>query len=433
MWLGLLFAMMCLALQHQQFSPVVSGENLYLPSAADANQLIEQYREKTIQCLVMGNYLRCVPRTIETLILYMHVEYLRCEDNQVEVWVLFGMIVRLALRMGYHRDASRFPRISPFQAEMRRRVWAAIIQLDIIASSHFGLPRMVKESQSDTEEPHNLLEEDIHEGLTEVPPERPATIETPIQYLIVKNRLYQVYDTISDSLISPRPSSYTEVMRLDKVLHDTYQAIPPALIMRPMTQSIMDTYDVIVRRLFLALLFHRAQCVLHRKYMIPAKTDDRYAYSRTTCIQAALKILHYQWIVDQEIQPGGRLHEPAWKISSIVKQDFLLATTVLCLDLNNDLSAVLCARSPTFNSDGQQRKEITRALEGSYQIWQRSSALSREAKRAAETLRFVLEKAQKVTAWMELEVIIPSSIGGTDSNAVPNGMHTPLLMVISLH
>jgi hypothetical protein len=60
--------------------------------------------------------------------------------------------------------------------------------------------------------------------------------------------------------------------------------------MRPMMQSIMDTSDVIVRRLFLALLFHRAQCLLHRKYMIPARTEGRYAYSRTTCIEAALKL-----------------------------------------------------------------------------------------------------------------------------------------------
>ena len=429
MWLGLLFAMMCLALQHQQFSPVVSGQNLYVPSAADANQLIAQYREKTIQCLVMDNYLRCLPRTIETLILYMNVEYLRSEDSQVEVWVLFGMIVRLALRMGYHRDASHFPRISPFQAEMRRRVWASIIQLDIVGSTHFGLPRMVKESQSDTEEPHNLLEEDIHEYMTEAPPERPATTETPIQYFVVKNRLFQLYDTISDWLISTQPSSYTEVMRFDKVLRDTYNAIPPVLIMRPMTESIMDTSAVIVRRFFLALLFHRAQCILHRKYMISARNDDRYAYSRTTCIQAALKILHYQWIVDEETQPGGRLHESAWKISSVVKQDFLLGTTVLCLDLNNDLSAVSSVRLPTNTSDDQQRKEIIRALEGSYQIWQRSSVLSREAKKAAETLRFVLEKAQKVNGWMESEVSIPSSSGGVDFQ---RGMHNPPLVVISL-
>jgi hypothetical protein len=81
--------------------------------------------------------------------------------------------------------------------------------------------------------------------------------------------------------------------------------------MRPMMQSIMDASAVIVRGLFLALLFRRAQCKLHRKYMIPARTGSRYVYSKTSCIQAALKMLHYQWVVDQEIQTGGRLHELA--------------------------------------------------------------------------------------------------------------------------
>jgi hypothetical protein len=60
----------------------------------------------------------------------------------------------------------------------------------------------------------------------EVPPERPAPTETPIQYLTVKNRLFQVYRTISDWLTSTHPSSYAEVIRLDKVLDGPYKAIP---------------------------------------------------------------------------------------------------------------------------------------------------------------------------------------------------------------
>jgi Fungal specific transcription factor domain len=63
------------------------------------------------------------------------------------------MIVRTALRMGYHRDARHSARISPFHGEMRRRAWAVIFGLDIIVSSQIGLPRMIKERQSDTAEP----------------------------------------------------------------------------------------------------------------------------------------------------------------------------------------------------------------------------------------------------------------------------------------
>lgn len=81
---------------------------------------MRKYREKIVQCLVLGRYTKSVPYTIETL-LYFTVEHFQCEDTQVGNWTLLGMIVCLAMRMGYHRDAAHSPQISPYHGEMRRR------------------------------------------------------------------------------------------------------------------------------------------------------------------------------------------------------------------------------------------------------------------------------------------------------------------------
>lgn len=315
MWLGLLFTMMCLATQFQQSSGD-QFEGVYpsfqLPQ--DPQRLVQTYREKIVQCLILGKYTKSVPYTIETLLLYFTVEHFLNKDTQIGPWILLGIIVRIAMRMGYHRDPSYSPQISPFQGEMRRRAWAMILQLDLITSSQIGLPRMIQEDQSDTGEPLNLLDDDFDEVMIHMPAPRPDTDLTPMTYIVAKNKLLSVFSKISDLATSTQPSPYSEVMRLDKILYAARLGIPPGLQLRPMAKSITDHSDVVMRRIYLALLFHKAQCVLHRKYLLIARLDNRHAYSRQSCIEAALQILQHQSTLNQHTQLGGRLYRDRWKI-----------------------------------------------------------------------------------------------------------------------
>jgi hypothetical protein len=50
------------------------------------------------------------------------------------VWALAGVVIRLAMRMGYHRDPMAYPELSALQGEMRRRIWTAMINLDALMS-----------------------------------------------------------------------------------------------------------------------------------------------------------------------------------------------------------------------------------------------------------------------------------------------------------
>lgn len=353
---------------------------------------MDRYREKLVQCLVLGRYMKCVPYTMETLLLYMHIETFRCSDSETEVWLLLGTVVRVALRMGYHRDPSHSPRITPFQAEMRRRIWAMLTILDVALSGQFGLPRIIRQPDTDTKEPSNLRDEDIDEDMTELPPARPETEPTTAQFVMVKAKLMTILGKIADLTSSSEASSYTEVMNLDKGLNDTFTRMPAGLRMRTMTQSIMDSSLLIGQRLMLILVYFKCQMNLHRKYLLPARTDITYAYSRSTCIEAAIQTLQYQQLIDQESQPGGRLLFDRWRMSSLIKAEFFLATSILCLDLDRTLM------DKNVLHQSADSKRIIETLRASYIIWRRSSDSSKEAKKAAEVLRVVLGKAQKLGA-----------------------------------
>ncbi|KAK9233794.1 fungal-specific transcription factor domain-containing protein [Lipomyces kononenkoae] len=393
-WIGLLLAVLCLATLHHRQSD-------YPQFDSDSPDVVQIYREKIIQCLVLGRYTKCPPYTLETLLLYLHIEVIKSDDAQIENWIIVGVIVRLALRMGYHRDPSHFPSISPFHAEMRRRTWAYIFQLDVLASAQFGLPRMIKQSQSDTAEPRNLKDEDLDENMQELPLPRPESDQTSVQYAVEKNKIASVYGMICDLTTSTPPPSYAEVLRLDSILNEAYSAMPQALQMRPMEKSIIDSPNVIINRLYISLLFQKSKCVLHRKYMLGARTDSRYYYSRVTCVNAALQCLQYQSLLHDETQAGGRLYNDRWKVSSIINGDFLMATSVLCLDISHDISAESLSEYQTTSVDSDLKHRVTNALEKSYPIWLQLSHSSREGQKAVEVLRVVLDKIKKASTAMD--------------------------------
>ncbi|KAG7145291.1 Equisetin cluster transcription factor eqxF like protein [Verticillium longisporum] len=90
---------------------------------------------------------------------------------------------------GYHRDPKWFPSLTPFQAEMRRRVWATVRMSDIFMSQHVALPAMIHDQDCDTELPSNVFDEDFGPETEIMPPPRPSTEPTPIAYALAKCRL----------------------------------------------------------------------------------------------------------------------------------------------------------------------------------------------------------------------------------------------------
>lgn len=62
-----------------------------------------EYRLRTVQCLITSDYTKSVDNTIETLTLYIHGEYASRPDAEVGIWVVMGIIVRLAMRKDLHK------------------------------------------------------------------------------------------------------------------------------------------------------------------------------------------------------------------------------------------------------------------------------------------------------------------------------------------
>jgi hypothetical protein len=112
------------------------------------------------------------------------------------------------------------------------------------------------------------------------------------------------------------------------------------------------------------------------------------------CIEAALKILEHQSTLHQETQPGGRLDQ--WKPSAFKKGVFLHAISVLCVELNCNITSEISSSC----ADSAIGKQISQALNASYQIWIQWNDPTREARTAVEVLSFMLSKAQTMNIRM---------------------------------
>lgn len=84
---------------------------------------VNNFQQLASSAMVLADISKCQPYTLEALMIYGECEFLRRDDHHSKVWLMNGVVVRVAMRMGYHRDPSTFKGMSPFHGEMRRRVW----------------------------------------------------------------------------------------------------------------------------------------------------------------------------------------------------------------------------------------------------------------------------------------------------------------------
>lgn len=398
MWVGLLFSMMSLSAQFQQFllaptNTLLAGTpSPRLSQTPRNNTDVASFREKIIQCLILGHYTEGGPYVLETLLLYSVVELFPSKDAQAGIHVLVGSIVQIAMRMGYHRDAKYFPNISPFIGEMRRRIWALIVQLDFSISTQMGLPRLVKESQVDVAEPRNLTDSDFDEHTLKLPSSRPETEMTPTLYTLAKLRLLSIGSKVADVATKSRPCSYGHVLELNKQIDQARDTLPSIMKWDGLTSCLTVSSHIIIQRIWLEVSVQRLKIVLHRKLLVASRVEQQYSYSLSVCLTAATKILEFQHLVDEEKQIDGRLYQSRWRVTFLFIHDFLLATSVFFFYLQ--------AHYPVKNAQQENLGDaesapvdidkIRQLLRISQVIWNRESETSKEARKAAAALHYVL-------------------------------------------
>ncbi|CZS92262.1 uncharacterized protein RCO7_00770 [Rhynchosporium graminicola] len=413
-WIGLLYSILCLAMQSYNRSPDDAPHEYQ----ENGPELAELYRLQTAQCLVIADITKPTEFMIETLDLHSFAEYDTEQDGDIGTAMLSGIMMRLALQQGFHRDPSQLPGLSIFQGEMRRRIWSAVNQHELLWSVQIGLPKAIRYSESDTQAPRILYEEELYEEMTELPPCRPLTTDTEVCYQVFKWQLMRCYGRVVEFVHIIEPQPYEEVLKLDLMLLEVHEAIPFHLQFGTLEQMKNDPNSRIMEKFILKSFWHKSVCILHRKYWDTAPSDtpqnSRWVYSRKASLGSALSMLEMQYTMHQACAPGGLMSKMKWYHFSITNHDFLLAAMIICLDLMS-VEVPECVMPPEQKLDAIRRSRA---------IWQSIANDCRDAKRAMKVLTAVLDKLSKKYTYLTQVTSAPASasLGNMSQTASPNFM-----------
>ncbi|KAK6524715.1 hypothetical protein TWF281_011615 [Arthrobotrys megalospora] len=377
-WISILFSILCLG------SMIASrGGKLIALEAYDVETTT--LCSKARQCLVAGQHTKCQPYVIEALVIYSYCKYQLNVESDSTLWALAGYVTRLAQRLGYHRDPKHLGKsFTPFEAEMRRRTWFWVSTFDLLFSFQYGMPGIIHDDQCDTEAPGNYGDEDFDEDTVVMPQPRPPTEFTSMLYYCHKIKMTSVFRRVIGQALALRQPNYEEILKLDKELDEVHGGIPAILKINGSIRdsSFADASYMILHRMVLELTYHKCVCVLHRMFLTFERENPKYEYSRKRARESALRILDLQSDAYDESQPGGRLWDEKWMVSSLTLHDFLLASMIMCLDLSEK-------KTP----DVSQCSRCLTALQKSYKIWSEKKHLSRDALHASNILAAMLAKA----------------------------------------
>ncbi|KAL4923789.1 putative C6 transcription factor [Aspergillus undulatus] len=203
------------------------------------------------------------------------------------VWLASGSLIHSATIMGMHRDPMRFPKMTPFWAEMRCRLWATVLELDLQASIDVGVPPSGDPDQYDCPPPSNLDDSDLTEEMVEAPTAKEATILTQCSFQTMLARSFPLRVRIAKASNSLRLTlPYDEALHLSE---DLVRFMNESLVPFPTpAPGAVPSFS----RSFILFLMQRSLLMLHRPFSLSISLSPKYSYSRKVCLEAALEMLN---------------------------------------------------------------------------------------------------------------------------------------------
>jgi hypothetical protein len=283
------------------------------------------------RCLVSGNYSKTAGFSVEALAMHLHARSFYKEDQDIDLSQLHTLTVRVAQQQFYHVDRGDFSQIvTPFQAEMRRRVWYYLQYYDVMLSLEHGLPPTIHEDTYSVGHPTNITDDDFDETSETIL----ATAPYGALPYVFLSRLLPILRRIIYHALGFKACSYQDAMSLKGNLEEWYRSIPACLSVRPIKSTCFtDTSFTIMQRILLQLIYNTGISLIYRPFLNRMSLENNYRQTTLDiCRKNALRSVEVYVEVDREMQKGGRLHNDQHIKASLPVNDFFITMIVTPLE-----------------------------------------------------------------------------------------------------
>lgn len=202
-----------------------------------------------------------------------------------------GLVIRMGQALGLHRDGTHFDYLTPFEIEMRRRVWWTLCVLDVRASEDQGTDYTITKASFDTKIPLNLNDTDIDPESKQAPQARDAL--TDISVARVTFGMCEITRQMMAHGFKEGAPSLEEQSRL---LQQIYQDLQREFLQYS-TESGNITYWVIVT---VAQLLMAKMTLLIYLPLLFSSNEDFTEELRTKLLVSSIEVAEYNHALNNE-------------------------------------------------------------------------------------------------------------------------------------
>ncbi|KAF6233405.1 hypothetical protein HO173_008337 [Letharia columbiana] len=284
---------------------------------ADKDQIVARYRLGTEQALEQADFLDN-PDIIVLQALTIYLGVLQHTGETRSAWFLAGALVRVSVSMKLHRDGSHFANITPFEIEMRRRLWWQICFIDSRSEDLQVSKYKLSEGMFDTEIPANTDDGFLDPGMSKPPVV--AERWTDMTVFLIHCEIWKLsrrlqFLTGASYALPPNMDQRLELFQQSQAtIEDTYlKHLNP--------KQPLHSFVATSARLFLT----KVDLILHTKHHVARATEPQPADTSQSnkVFMSSLSIIEYTYALQNEPSWSGwswqiQGRQPPWNALRVV-------------------------------------------------------------------------------------------------------------------
>ncbi|KAE8420409.1 hypothetical protein BDV36DRAFT_249813 [Aspergillus pseudocaelatus] len=225
-----------------------------------------------------------------------------CRYKKKRMWSVAGDLVREGMAAGFHRDPSRLGgKITFFDQEIRRRLWATMTELELQASVERGMPSALAAIRMDCAPPVDIDDDDLRPESDSTQIQGSSGHSTSTLFLrLCRNSLdlrVSLNSRMND-LTSDLP--YEDILRYEDMIVSELRNLPAP------TNNSEEASERKLSQMARAVLYLQLRqflVLLHAPFARKTETNSRYAVSRMVCFNAAASMIDQHWRLVQSGNP----------------------------------------------------------------------------------------------------------------------------------
>ncbi|KAF5871563.1 putative fungal specific transcription factor domain-containing protein [Botrytis fragariae] len=227
---------------------------------------------------------------VKALLIFLFL--VRRHESPRFVWMMTGLVIRMAQALGLHRDGSHFPNLTPYEIETRRRVWWTVCLLDLRASEDQGTELSTTGNSVDTKFPLNINDVDLNPHTQNMPPARSSV--TDMTLTVVSAEMCDVMRRLMASSIGESPSSPEIQSRL---LHELYGTVDKHFLQFNMGSKTIASWCLST---LTRMVVSKMNLILNLPVLFSSPSEKHSEKVRTKLLISAIEVAEYNHALNSE-------------------------------------------------------------------------------------------------------------------------------------